>query len=156
MLSKDVFASRVRILEVGYIINITAYYQPAIIEVGMFRDFLRSESYVIAAAVNERIASVEGGHWCGTWLRKAHGPTIGRQPRPLVAPQHSRRRARARGKGLGRGGGATHLAVLEQRGRSCGRQAASSAGCRGGSCSAQPHDFRIRISYTGNTWQVNQ
>jgi hypothetical protein len=78
MLDKDVFASRVRILEVGYIINIAAYYQPAIMDVGMFRDFLRSETHVVAAAVNERIASVEGWHWSGTWLPKAHGRTIGR------------------------------------------------------------------------------
>jgi hypothetical protein len=75
MLDNDVFASRVRILEVGYIINITAYYQPAIIYAGMLRDFLRSHNYVIAAAVND-IASAEGGHWYGTWLPKAHGRTV--------------------------------------------------------------------------------
>ncbi len=83
MLDDDVFASRVRILEVGYIINITAYYQPAIIDVGMFRDFLRSYNFVVATAVNGRIVSVEGGHWYWTWLPKAHGRTTGREPRPL-------------------------------------------------------------------------
>ncbi len=75
MLGNDVFASRVRILEVGYIINITAYYQPAIIYAGMLRDFLRSHNNVIAAAVND-IASAEGGHFYGTWLPKAHGRTV--------------------------------------------------------------------------------